>query len=100
LGDGHPTWRVALSGGIFTGVLFTIGKLILAWLLGFSNINNIYGASGSLVLVLLFVFYSSFILYLGASFTYAWGELTKKPILPGKNAYRFKFTEIKEKIDA
>jgi membrane protein len=99
LGNGHPTWKVSLTGGIFTGVLFTIGKLILGWLLGYSNINNIYGASGSFVLVLLFVFYCSFILYLGGTFTYAWAEHVKKPIIPGRNAYRYKFTEVKDEME-
>lgn len=96
ISNGHPTWRVAFVGGLFTGVLFTIGKLILGWLLGYSNINNIYGASGSFVLVLLFVFYSSFILYLGGTFTYAWGEHVHKPIVPGKNAYKYELREVKK----
>lgn len=99
LPDGHPTWKVSFMGGIFTGILFTIGKLVLGWLLGYSNINNIYGASGSFVLVLLFVFYSSFILYLGGTFTFAWAEYVKKPIIPGRNAYRYKFTEIKDEME-
>jgi membrane protein len=95
LGNGHPTWKVAMIGGLFTGILFTIGKIILGLLLGYSNINNIYGASGSFVLVLLFVFYSSFILYFGAAFTYAWAEFMRNPIHAGKNAYRYEVKEIK-----
>lgn len=96
ISNGHPTWRVAFAGGLFTGILFTIGKLILGFLLGYSNINNIYGASGSFVLVLLFVFYAAFILYLGGTFTYAWGEYVKKPIMPGKNAYKYELREVKK----
>jgi membrane protein len=96
IGNGRPTWRVAIAGGVFTGVLFTIGKLVLGWALGYSNINNIYGASGSFVLVLLFVFYSSFILYLGGTFTYAWGEHVKNPITPGRNAYKYELREVKK----
>jgi membrane protein len=95
LGNGRPTWGVAFAGGLFTGVLFTIGKLVLGWLLGYSNINNIYGASGSFVLVLLFVFYSSFILYLGGTFTAAWGDHINKPIEPGRNAYKYELREVK-----
>jgi membrane protein len=94
LSNGHPTRNVAIAGGIFTGILFTIGKLILGVLLGYSNIGNIYGASGSFVLVLLFVFYASFILYFGATFTKAWGELAGKPILPGKKAYKYEVREV------
>jgi len=94
LGNGHPVRNVAIAGGIFTGILFTLGKLILGLLLGYSNINNIYGASGSFVLVLLFVFYASFILYFGATFTKAWGEFMQKPISPGKKAYKYEVREI------
>jgi membrane protein len=94
LGNGHPPRKVAIAGGIFTGILFTIGKLILGLLLGYSNIDNIYGASGSFVLVLLFVFYASFILYFGATFTKAWGEYTGKSILAGKKAYKYEVREV------
>jgi membrane protein len=95
LANGRPVWKVAFSGGLFTGVLFTIGKLLLAWMLGFSNIDTIYGASGSIVLILLFVFYSSFILYFGATFTYAWAEYVNRPIVPKKHAYSYELSEIK-----
>jgi len=53
---------------LITGILFIAGKMLLRVLLVDSNIGNLYGASGSLVLILLFVFYSSFILYYGACF--------------------------------
>ena len=95
LANARPCWRVALTGGIVTGILFTIGKLLIGWLLGYSNINNIFGAAGSFVLVLLFVFYSSFILYFGGTFTNVWADYIKKPISPGPNAYKYELKEIK-----
>jgi membrane protein len=73
LPDARPQWRVALIGAFVTSLLFNIGRLILHWLLSYSNIDNLYGASGSIVLLLLFVFYSSLILYFGAAFTKVWG---------------------------
>lgn len=96
LSDGNPSWRVTLAGALFTGVFFTIGKLILGWLLTMSNIQNIYGASGSLVLLLLFVFYTSFILYYGAIFTRVWAEFKNQPIEPQKHAYKYQLSEIKK----
>ena len=84
LPEGKPKWKVAITGGLFTGVLFTIGKLVLGSMLAISNIQNIYGAAGSFVLVLLFVFYVSFIFYYGAMFTYYWAENTGNGIPPGK----------------
>ena len=89
LSDGIIEWNTTLAGALFTGVLFTIGKLILGWVLALSNIQTIYGASGSFVLLLLFVFYCSFILYYGAMFTKVWGEYSKSAIRPKKNAYRY-----------
>jgi membrane protein len=71
LNDKHPGWRVAWAGGLFTSVLFSIGKTVLHFLLTYNSINNIYGASAAIVLLLLFVFYSAMILYFGAAFTHA-----------------------------
>jgi membrane protein len=84
LPEGKPQWKVAASGGLFTGILFTIGKLLLGSMLALSNIQNIYGAAGSFVLVLLFIFYVSFIFYYGAMFTYYWGEHTGRAIEPAR----------------
>ena len=94
LANGRPHWKVALMGGAVTSVLFTFGKLVIGWLLGYSNIDNIFGAAGSFVLVLLFVFYSSFILYFGGTFTNAWADYVKKPIPPSPNAYKYELKEI------
>jgi len=97
LANGRPDWKVAFAGGLVTGILFTLGKLILRWLLGYSNLHTIYGASGSFVLILLFVFYASFILYFGAAFTHTWGECTGRSIAPKKNAFKYELSEIKKK---
>ena len=93
LPDGRPNWRVALTGGLVTSVLFNAGKILLRYLLGYSNINTIYGASGSIVLLLLFVFYSSLILYYGAVFTKQWASKNKKPIQPLPHAQRYVLSE-------
>lgn len=80
LPDGRPTWKIALTGGFLTSLLFNAGKLLLHVLLNYSNINTLYGTSASLVLLLLFVFYSSLILYYGAAFTKVWASYKKSPI--------------------
>jgi membrane protein len=84
LPDGHPHWQIAFAGGFFTALLFTCGKLILGVLLSYSNMHTIYGASTSMVLMLLFVFYSSFIFYYGACFTKVWAAHVQQPIKPGR----------------
>lgn len=79
LNDARPGWRVAWTGGFFTSMLFAIGKFVLHLLLNYNNVNNIYGASTSIVLLLLFVFYSAMILYFGAAFTKVWKDHQQTP---------------------
>jgi len=74
LNDSRPKWGIAWTGALFTSVLFAVGKIILHVLLTYNNINNIYGASASIVLLLLFVFYSAMILYYGTAFTKVWEQ--------------------------
>jgi membrane protein len=95
LPDGKPGWKTVIAGGIFTGILFTIGKIILQWQLSYNNIETIYGASTSSVLLLLFVFYSSFIFYFGACFTKVWAEYHHTPIPPAGNAIKFEWAKVK-----
>ena len=94
LPDGKPTWRVAFTGGLLTSILFHIGKYILGWLLLGSNIGAIYGASASIVLLLLFLFYSSLIFYFGAAFTKVWSVYLKQPIIPIHNAQGYDYKEM------
>lgn len=61
LPDGRPVWRVTFAGGLLTGILFNMGKVIIKALLPNGNIGALYGTSASLVLLLLFVFYASII---------------------------------------
>lgn len=98
LADARPGWRVAIAGGCVTGVLFSIGKTILSFVMSNSNIGNIYGASASIVLILLFVFYSSFILYFGAAFILAYSERTGRPMRLLNHAYRYQVKALKDKI--
>lgn len=94
LPDARPSWKTVFAGALFTGFLFTIGKLILQWLLSYSSMQTIYGASTSSVLLLLFVFYSSFIFYYGACFTKIWSEFYNKPIPPAKYAEKYQWSRV------
>src|SRR5450755_738998 len=95
LPDGRPTWKTVIAGAGFTGILFTIGKLFLQWVLSHSNMQTIYGASTSSMLLLLFVFYSSFIFYFGACFTKVWAESHQRPIQPAKHAEKYKWSHVR-----
>lgn len=95
LPDGRLNWKVLLTGAFVTGVLFNIGKIVLRWLLTYSNINSIYGASASMVLLLLFVFYVSLIFYYGATFANVWANASGKPVQPRKYAIRYQLQDVK-----
>ncbi|HUP11511.1 MAG TPA: YihY/virulence factor BrkB family protein [Niastella sp.] len=93
LANARPSWRVAKVGGIITGVLFYIGRTILSSVMSNSNAGIIYGAGTAIVLILLFVFYSSFILYFGACFIKEYSLYIKDPIALSKKAYHFSLEE-------
>lgn len=94
LTNGRPRWRSAIHGGILTGILFTIGKSILRIMLPLSGIGNIYGTSGSIVLIMLFVFYSSFIFYFGACYVKVLSDDKNRPIRPIKGAFNYEIKEV------
>ncbi|MGN6645623.1 MAG: YihY/virulence factor BrkB family protein [Cytophaga sp.] len=70
LPDAEIKWKHVWLGSILTGLLFTIGKTALAFYFGKATPESAYGAGGSIVLLLLWVSYSSMILFFGAEFTY------------------------------
>ncbi len=74
LPEAKVMWKVAFAGGLLTGILFNIGKFILGKILIYGRIVTIFGASTSIALLLLFIFYSSFILYFGSAFTFEYGK--------------------------
>jgi membrane protein len=85
LPDGKIAIKDCFIGASFTAVLFMCGKFLIGFFLSKYNISTIYGASGSIVLLLIWVYYSSMILYLGAEFTKAFAMLHGNKIIP--NAY-------------
>jgi membrane protein len=74
LPDVQLTWRDVGTGSLVTGVLFTVGKFLIGWYLGSSNVASGYGAAASLITILLWIYYSSLILLFGAEFTKAYAQ--------------------------
>lgn len=95
LPDARPRNTAVFAGALVAGLLFTVGKYILRWLLS-GNIQGLYGNSGALVLILLFVFYSSLILYYGAAFVKAWAVRTDSPIVPLPHATGYHLSDDEE----
>jgi membrane protein len=69
LPDVQIQWKDVWIGAVLTSILFTVGKYLIGLYLGSSGVSSAYGAAGSLVTVLLWVFYSSLIFLVGAEFT-------------------------------
>lgn len=69
LPDARIQWKHVIVGAMTTAVLFMIGKFAIGFYLGASKVGTTYGAAGSIVIILLWVYYSAIILYFGAEFT-------------------------------
>jgi len=69
-----------------TSVLFTIGKFLIGLYLGHSGVSSTYGAAGSLITVLLWVYYSSLIFFLGAEFTQVFASMYGSGVTPAEHA--------------
>ena len=72
LPDARIQWRHVWVGAFVTGFLFMLGRFVIGYYLGHSKMSSAYGAAGSVIVILLWVYYSSMILYFGASFTHAY----------------------------
>jgi membrane protein len=88
LPDAQIEWRDVWIGAAATAALFEIGKLGLAYYLGRESAKSSYGAAGSVVLLLLWVYYASCILLLGAEFTRVFADAKGRSIRPSANAER------------
>jgi membrane protein len=86
LPDVHIQWRDVWVGAGLTAVLFTIGKTLIGLYLGHSSVGSAYGAAGSLVVFLVWVYYSTQILFLGAEFTKAYANRLGSRIQPAEHA--------------
>lgn len=67
--DVHVDWRDVILGGAVTSLLFNTGKLLLGFYLGRASYSSMYGAAGSIVVLIAWVYYSAQIFFLGAEFT-------------------------------
>jgi len=86
LPDAQVRWRHVWLGAFVTAVLFEIGKFALGFYLGRESTVSSYGASASVVLLLLWIYYAACILLLGAEFTQAYSRLTDRKVKPAPNA--------------
>ena len=86
LPDAKIEWKHVWVGSLITGLLFTIGKTALAFYFGTANPGSVYGAAGSVILMLLWVSYSSMIVFFGAEFTAAYARRYTGKVPPMEHA--------------
>ena len=88
LPDAEVRWRDVWVGAAVTAALFTLGKFLIGLYLGNSSVASVYGAAGSLVVLLIWIFYSAQILFLCAEFTQVYAKRYGSGSQPSKNAIR------------
>lgn len=86
LPDVKIAWRDVWLGAIITSALFTVGKFAIGLYLGHSSMASSYGVAGSFVVLLVWVYYSSQILFFGAEFTKVYADCYGSRIVPSENA--------------
>jgi membrane protein len=84
--DAKVNWRDVWVGAAVTALLFSIGKMLLGLYLGKSTVASTYGAAGSVVAFVVWVYYAAQILFIGAEFTQVYSRAVGTPIEPAKGA--------------
>jgi membrane protein len=98
LPDVKVKWKDVFIGALVTTLLFVLGKYLMSLYLESSSMTSAYGAAGSLVVLLMWVYYSAFILLYGANFTKIHAKYSGRPTIPSKRAvfYHVKEAELEE----
>ena len=94
LPDARIRWKDVFAGALVTAVLFMLGKFLISFYISKASIGSTYGAAGSLVVLLVWTYYSSLILYFGAEFTKAYAMKYGSPIYPNQYAVTIKQVEV------
>jgi membrane protein len=97
--DAKIQWRDVWVGATMTAFLFTLGKLALGLYLGKAAVGSSYGAAGSLIVLVVWVYYAAQILFLGAEFTQVQARRRGAEIEPSENAVRASELETAQKLE-
>ncbi|MEJ2881337.1 YihY/virulence factor BrkB family protein [Pedobacter sp. GR22-6] len=99
LPDVNLKWKPAIIGALFTALLFSLGKYLIGIYIEMGNPGSAFGAAGSIIVILLWIYYTAVILYFGAEFTQAYAERYDKGIAPSKYAVHTKVIVVEKKVD-
>lgn len=99
LPDVKISWRGVRAGAIFTALLFMLGRVIIGIYIEKTSTGSAYGAAGSLIVILLWVYYTAAILYFGAEFTQSYAQFTGARIEPADYAVHVEQKETEKDVD-
>jgi membrane protein len=94
LPDAKIKWRDVIVGALVTALLFVLGKFLIGYYLSTSKLNTMYGAAGSIIIILSWTYYSSAILYMGAEFTKVYALRYHRRIAPNVYSEWIKVEEV------
>jgi len=92
-------WKSAMIGALFTALLFILGKYLIGIYIEKGNPGSAFGAASSIIVILVWIYYTSIILYFGAEFTQAYAEKYDEAITPTKYAVHLKTVIVEKKVD-
>lgn len=99
LPDVRIKWKDVRAGAIFTALLFMLGRVLIGFYIQTTGQGSTYGAAGSIIILLLWVYYTAAILYIGASFTRAFTESRGRRIAPAEFAVHVEERETEKTVD-
>jgi membrane protein len=98
LPDVKIKWKDVRSGAIFTAILFIIGQYIISLYIQYTAQGSAYGTAGALIVILVWIYYTAAILYIGAEFTQVYAEARGSRIEPADYAVVIQQTEVEKKL--
>ncbi|MFD1258970.1 YihY/virulence factor BrkB family protein [Mucilaginibacter terrae] len=99
LPDVKIKWKDVRSGAFFTAMLFMLGQFVISLYLKYSAQGSAYGAAGSVIVLLVWIYYTAAILYIGAEFTQVYAEANCSHIEPADYAVHVQQTETEREVD-
>ena len=99
LPDVNLKWKPALVGALFTALLFSLGKYVIGIYIEKGNPGSAFGAASSIIVILVWIYYTAIILYFGAEFTQAYAEKFDTRITPSKYAVHLKTIVVEKEVD-
>lgn len=99
LPDVKIKWKDVRSGAVFTALLFMLGQYLIGLYIQYTAQGSAYGAAGSIIVILVWIYYTSAILFIGAEFTQVYAEAVGSSIEPAEYAVHVQQTEVEEVVD-